>query len=185
MIANYATVLLSGVRNNLHVDCIDYRLEVPLTKDLGQWMSNRGWRSHTDRLTYPNTTRRADLRSYSPDETISVTLEFKQYVRDYPSRPKPHLEPNRRISHQHLGILPGKTINAVDDVRKLEQAASSHVAFLLVRMERRDSPGRADMTKFVRLAGLQRRVWTKFEEDWIHPSNVDHHVYCHLWCRSI
>jgi hypothetical protein len=183
MLANYATVLLSGIRNNVHLDCDDYQLEVPLTGVLRDWMTLRSWASSTTGLTYPRTRRRADMLSTSPFGDMTITLEFKQYVRDYPSRPDPEVVPDYQIAKQHLGILPGKSINGVDDVGKLELATSTHVAFLLVRFDRNDLPGEHDVGQFIKLSKLNHRMWLKFEEDWPHPNDPEHHVFCHLWCR--
>ena len=86
-----------------------------------------------------------------------------------------------------MGISKGKKINAVDDVtHKLRLARSTHVCFLLIRVEACCNSGDHDIQEFISLASLNDdNTWKHKEEPWTHPRDPAYRFHVHLWVRSL
>jgi hypothetical protein len=163
--------------------------EVPLATYLAESLTEQGWSSRSGDVWYPNGNRRPDIVSEYPGKRLKITNEIKYMVCDWPGarRPRGAWKGLSGPSAQHLGIKPGKSINAVDDIDKLNQADGTHVSFLLVRFESRDRCGDEDVERFLNMTRLGQFPWKRYDAEWSwpHPKSQGHLVKCHLWCRPI
>lgn len=189
LIAEYAEIIFANVKFHLHDGVKVYLDEEPLTRCLAQCLTDQGWPSKGGHVRYPSGARRADIVTEHQRYLLTITNETKYLVCDYPGAKKGRgawKGIGGTIPAKHLGIEPGKSINAVDDVSKLDQADTTHVSFLLVRMESLERSGDAAVKTFTCMAGLNKRRWIRFDAhwDWVHPKSQDHVIKCNLWCRT-
>jgi hypothetical protein len=188
-LGEYASVVFKNVRLLLHDGVDVYLDEEPLARYLAESLTEQGWPSQGGHVPYPGGRRKADMVTELPAHRLKITNEMKYMVCDWPGCRRPS-RPWMGISGaaaQHIGLQPGKAINAVDDVKKLTHADGSHVSFLLVRFESLDRCGDADLKRFVTMSGLGNSCWTRYDDewDWPHPKSEAHVVKCHLWCRPV
>ena len=168
--------------------CKSYPKETRLTRLLKYWMPGQGWRSDY-RTGYPGSNLYADIVSAYRYAAPSVTLELKEYVRNYPQEDVPGRvwcgDGPRNTIRQFLGVVPGKPNNAVDDVLvKLPRARTTHVAFLLVRIEACCNSGKADYLEFVGKAGLDDHdLWSSESHAWSHSKDPAYRFLVHIWIR--
>jgi hypothetical protein len=188
MVERYADLVLKYAQVLMHDEVEVYLDENYLTMYIAQYLCEEGWPSKGGHVPYPRGRRRADMVTESPDGALKITNECKYLVVDYPGAKKGPGEwqgIGKSIVAQHLGIVPGKSINAVDDIEKLKSATGTHVSFLLVRHESRERSGDSAVAKFVEMTGVERRPWQRFDRQWEYPSDCNYQVRCHLWCRPI
>ncbi len=184
MIEDYIDKIMQGTRKLIlcgHYK--DYVREVPFMASLAEWMTAQGWRSTTNDR-YPNSNMIPDMTSSNLDRTCTVVCEEKHYVRSYPTEKRKYRTWNASTIKQYLGIADGKKINAVHDVtHKLGLVKSTHVAFLLVRVEAQCNPGDDDINKFIIRAALSDDRWIRNDLEWDHPTDPAYRFFVHFWIR--